>query len=55
MSSYCSVVTQADVVTGVSWAFSGSARMCVYLYECTSMCALTQKPLDISSPNLADG
>jgi len=42
-------VTHTDVVTSVSRAFNGCVRMCMYV------CILTHKPLDLSSPNLADG
>jgi len=50
------IFTQADVVTSASRAFIGSVRMCV-VCVCTCVCVyvstLKQKPLVVSSPNLA--
>jgi len=51
VQSQKALITLTDVVEGLSRAISGSVRTCVCVYVST----LKQKPLDISSPNLAAG
>jgi len=47
--------TYADVVEGMSRAFSGSVHVCVYACVRVCMCvwqhSTTKKTLDVSSPN----